>query len=129
MREPEGDGRAERFVRTLKGNLPRVRRVATVEGLRLALQASKETCDRTWTIGRHGYGTPAQVRSDQLDQVPVAARARIGVSQPETGTRSSRFWRIIADLPCLGSAARARSPHAAAMAASPHVRPGAIAAP
>jgi putative transposase len=73
VREPEGNGCAERFIRTLKENLLWVRRFATVEELRLALQAFKETYNRTWIIERHGYRTPAQVRSDQLDQVPMAA--------------------------------------------------------
>ena len=73
VREPEGNGCAERFIRTLKENLLWVRRFATVEELRLALQAFKETSDRAWIIERHGYRTPAQVRSDQLDQVPMAA--------------------------------------------------------
>ena len=50
-----------------------MRRFATVEELRLALQAFKETYNRTWIIERHGYRTPAQVRSDQLDQAPMAA--------------------------------------------------------
>jgi putative transposase len=73
VREPEGNGCAERFIRTLKENLLWVRRFTTVEELRLALQAFKETYNRTWIIERHGYRTPAQVRSDQLDQVPMAA--------------------------------------------------------
>ena len=73
VREPEGNGCAERFIRTLKENLLWVRRFATIEELRLALQAFKKTYNRTWIIERHGYRTPAQVRSDQLDQVPMAA--------------------------------------------------------
>jgi putative transposase len=73
VREPEGNGCAERFIRTLKENLLWVRRFATVEELRLALQAFKETYNRTWIIERHGYRTPAQVRADQLGQLPMAA--------------------------------------------------------
>ena len=73
VREPEGNGCAERFIRTLQENLLWVRRFETVEELRLALQAFKDTYNRTWIIERHGYRTPAQVRSDQLDQVPMAA--------------------------------------------------------
>ena len=42
MREPEGNGCAERFIRTLKGNLLRVRPFATVEEFRLALRAFAE---------------------------------------------------------------------------------------
>jgi putative transposase len=41
--------------------------------VRLALQRFRETYDRTWIIGRHGYRTPAQIRADQLDRMPMAA--------------------------------------------------------
>ena len=73
MREPEGNGCAERFIRTLKENLLWVRRLATVEELRLALQAFKETYDRSWIIERHGYKTPAQVRAEQIGPMAMAA--------------------------------------------------------
>jgi hypothetical protein len=46
---------------------------ATIEELRLALIAFKQTYNQSWIIERHGYRTPAQVRADQLDQVPMAA--------------------------------------------------------
>jgi putative transposase len=72
VREPEGDGRAERFVRTLKEDLSWVRRFETVEELRLALQRLRETYDRTWIVERHGCRTPAQGRAAQLEQ-PMAA--------------------------------------------------------
>jgi transposase InsO family protein len=73
VREPEGNGCAERFIRTLKENLLWVRRFATIEEPRLALLAFRETYNRTWIIERHGYRTPAQVRADQLNQLPMAA--------------------------------------------------------
>jgi putative transposase len=88
IREPEGpvscaditpwdraepDGCAERFIRTLKENLLWIRPFATVEELRLALQAFKETYNQSWLIERHGYRTPAQVRADQLTRMPMAA--------------------------------------------------------
>jgi putative transposase len=73
VREPEGNGCAERFIRTLKENLLWVRRFATVEELRLALQAFKETYNRIWIIERHGYQTPAQVRANQIGPMSVAA--------------------------------------------------------
>ena len=66
VREPEGNGCAERFIRVLKENLLWVRRFDTVEELRLALIAFKQTYNQTWIIERHGYRTPAQVRADQL---------------------------------------------------------------
>ena len=73
VREPEGNGCAERFIRTLKENLLWVRRFETVEELRLALQRFRETYNRSWIVERHGYKTPAQVRAAQLDLAPMAA--------------------------------------------------------
>ncbi len=73
VREPEGNGCAERFIRTLKENLLWVRPFATVEELRLALQAFKETYNQTWIIERHGYKTPAQVRAGQIAAMSMAA--------------------------------------------------------
>ena len=73
VREPEGDGCAERFIRTLKENLLWVRRFETVEELRLALQRFRETYNHGWIVERHGYKTPAQVRADQIGQLSMAA--------------------------------------------------------
>jgi putative transposase len=73
VREPEGNGCAERFIRVLKENLLWIRRFATIEELRLALQAFRHTYNQTWIIERHGYRTPAQVRADQLGRIPMAA--------------------------------------------------------
>ena len=72
VRQPEGNGCVERFIRTLKQNLLWLRRFETVEQLRLALQRFRETYNRTWIVERHGYKTPAQVRAAQLEQ-PMAA--------------------------------------------------------
>jgi putative transposase len=72
VREPEGNGCAERFIRTLKENLLWVRRFATVEDLRQALHAFKDTYNRTWIVERHGYRTPAQVRAEQLGLAQAA---------------------------------------------------------
>jgi putative transposase len=73
VREPEGNGCAERFIRTLKENLLWVRHFATVEELRLALQAFKETYNQSWIIERHGYQTPAQVQAAQIAAMSMAA--------------------------------------------------------
>ena len=73
VREPEGNGCAERFIRTLKENLLWVRRFETVEELRSALQQFRRTYNQGWIIERHGYKTPAQVRADQIGQLPMAA--------------------------------------------------------
>jgi transposase InsO family protein len=66
VREPQGNGCAERFIRTLKENLLWVRTFDTVDELRMALLEFKDTYNETWLIGRHGYKTPSQVRQEQL---------------------------------------------------------------
>ena len=73
VREPEGNGCAERFIRVLKENLLWVRRFDTVEELRLALIAFRQTYNQSWIIERHGYRTPAQVRADQIGLTLMAA--------------------------------------------------------
>jgi putative transposase len=73
VREPEGNGCAERFIRTLKENLLWVRRFNTVEELRLALIAFRQIYNQSWIIERHGYQTPAQVRADQISPMPMVA--------------------------------------------------------
>jgi transposase InsO family protein len=73
VREPQGNGIAERFVRILKENLLWVRHFDTVEELRKALPEFKETYNRQWIIGRHGYKTPSQVREEQTAPAECAA--------------------------------------------------------
>ena len=62
VREPEGNGVAERFIRTLKENLLWVQHFATVADLVEALRQFKRRYNEQWLIERHGYRTPAQVR-------------------------------------------------------------------
>ena len=64
MREPEGNGVAERFIRTLKENLLWVRSFDTIEELRLALLAFKRTYNAQWMLEKYHYRSPAQVRRD-----------------------------------------------------------------
>ena len=71
VREPEGNGVAERFIRTLKEQLLWVRTFETVEELRLALLEFKERYNRAWLCERHGHQTPTAVRA----QFAVAAAA------------------------------------------------------
>lgn len=73
VRQPQGNGIAERFVRTLKENLLWVGRFATVEDLRLALLNFKDSYNHKWMVGRHGYKTPAQVRDALNMPLPMAA--------------------------------------------------------
>jgi len=61
VREPEGNGCVERFIRTLKENLLWVRRFATIDELRQALHRFKDTYIYTWIVERHRYQTPAAI--------------------------------------------------------------------
>ena len=73
VRAPEGNGCAERFIRTLKENLLWVRSFDTVEELRVALLEFRETYNSTWLIERHGFRPPSAVRQDQLSTAALAA--------------------------------------------------------
>jgi putative transposase len=73
VRAPEGNGCAERFIRTLKENLLWVRTFRTVEELRLALIDFRQTYNESWLIERHGHRSPAQFRRDRMDTMPLAA--------------------------------------------------------
>ena len=73
VREPEGNGVAERFIRTLKENLLWVTTFRSIEELRVALVEFAERYNKTWLVARHGYKTPDQVRAEQLS----IARANI----------------------------------------------------
>ena len=71
VREPEGNGVAERFIRTLKENFLWVRHFETIEELRLALLEFKRTYNEQWMLQKYDYRSPAQVRRDlePLDEV------------------------------------------------------------
>jgi transposase InsO family protein len=73
VRAPEGNGCAERFIRTLKENLLWVRTFDTVEDLRRALLAFRQTYNATWLIERHGFRPPAAVRKQRLQPAALAA--------------------------------------------------------
>jgi transposase InsO family protein len=73
VREPEGNGVAERFIRTLKENLQWVHHFATVADLIEALQEFKRRYNEQWLIERHGYRSPAQVRRYLTAPIPAVA--------------------------------------------------------
>ena len=73
VREPQGNGIAERFVRVLKENLLWLQHFETVEDLRQALLEFKSEYNEKWIVGRHGYRTPSQVRQAQLNTLGAAA--------------------------------------------------------
>jgi putative transposase len=73
VRAPEGNGCAERFIRTLKENLLWVQTFDNVEHLRRALLEFRQTYNTTWLIGRHGFRPPSAIRAEQLSPAALAA--------------------------------------------------------
>ncbi len=62
VRAPEGNGCAERFIRTLKESLLWARTIDTVEELRRALLEFRDTYNATRPTERHGFRPPDAVR-------------------------------------------------------------------
>ena len=71
--EPECNGVAERFIRTLKEQLLWAETFDTIEELRLALIAFKHGYNAEWLVQKHGHITPAQARANLAQSVAVAA--------------------------------------------------------
>lgn len=67
IREPEGNGCAERFIRLLKENLLWIKTFATIEELRQALVEFKHVYNEQWILQRHHYKTPTQVRREKRE--------------------------------------------------------------
>ena len=66
VRQPEGNGCVERFIRTLKEQLLWVPTFQTVEELRQALAEFRERYNQRWIVQRHNYLTPQQARQQLL---------------------------------------------------------------
>jgi transposase InsO family protein len=64
VREPEGNGIAERFIRTLTENLFWIRSFATVAEPVDALREFKRGYNQQWLIERHGFRTPSHARAN-----------------------------------------------------------------
>ncbi len=62
VREPEGNGCAERFIRTLKEQILWVHSFDTIDELLRALHDFRERYNATWLIERHGHRSPAEQR-------------------------------------------------------------------
>jgi putative transposase len=74
VRQPEGNGVAERTIRTLKENLLWVRGFATLEALRQGLLHFAALYNARWLRERHGYKTPNQIRAEQRRLETAAGR-------------------------------------------------------
>lgn len=73
VREPEGNGCAERFIRTLKEQLLWLRRFDTLDALQDALSTFKDLYNQQWRIERHGFRSPADQRRLLLSSLSEAA--------------------------------------------------------
>ena len=73
VREPEGNGVAERFIKTLKEQVLWVERFATVAELLEALHAFKDRYNRTWLVQKHRHLTPTAARAALSSDTEVAA--------------------------------------------------------
>jgi transposase InsO family protein len=62
VREPEGNGCAERFIRTLKEQLLWLHCFDTIDDLQAALQEFRRRYNSSWLLQRHGYLSPAAAR-------------------------------------------------------------------
>lgn len=65
VRQPEGNGVAERVIKTLKEQLLWIRYFPTVEALRKALAEFAALYNASWLRERHGHKTPNQIRAEQ----------------------------------------------------------------
>lgn len=65
VRQPEGNGVAERAIRTLKEQLLWIRYFSSVEDLRKALAEFAALYNASWLRERHGHKTTAQIRAEQ----------------------------------------------------------------
>jgi len=72
VRTPEGNGVAERFMRTLKEQLLWVKSFRTAEETRVALAAFRDRYNESWLVARHGYLSPSEVRRQHLRKTLVA---------------------------------------------------------
>ena len=64
VRAPEGNGCAERFIRTLKEQLLWLRFFPTVAELNAALADFRVRFNQRWRLERHGYRSPAEMRAN-----------------------------------------------------------------
>ena len=84
VRAPEGNGCAERFIRTLKENLLWVRTFETIEELRQALLEFRDAYNAAWLIERHGFISPIEFREKRL-RVRASRMFRYQVQGPVGG--------------------------------------------
>lgn len=89
VRSPEGNGCAERFIRTLKENLLWVRTFKTVEELRQALLAFREIYNSTWLIEGTDSSARLNIGSGSFNRSLRQRRLQSGVPKTAGGTAAT----------------------------------------
>jgi transposase InsO family protein len=72
VRSPEGNGRAERFIRPLKEQLLWGQTFSTVEELRRALLEGALRYNEHWLQERHNFLSPSQARREHMKSKQAA---------------------------------------------------------
>ena len=69
----EGNGCAERLIRTLKVNLLWLKKYSCIKELQRARQRFKDEYNEKWLIERHRHRSPIQFTRDAMDEIPIVA--------------------------------------------------------
>jgi putative transposase len=73
VRQPEGNGCSERFIRTLKEQLLWIETFDTLAELQAALDAFRQRYNNGWLVEKHGFKTPAAARAALASGIGEAA--------------------------------------------------------
>ena len=102
VRQPEINGVAERFIRTLKEQIVFGHIYHDIEEVRAAVRAYFERYNQHWLLEKNGYRSPAQTRRDRMASTTTTQGGRITLScvrktgcgtWPTTACPSSRLGR------------------------------------
>ncbi len=90
--EPQGNGVAERFIRTLKEQCLWARLCDDVDDLRQAVATFTETYNNQWLIERLGHRTPREAFNEATARVPRDSQR---ICPTNRGRKSSQQGRIV----------------------------------
>ena len=75
VREPETNGVAERFIRTLKEQIVFGRIYQDIEEVRAAVRTYFDRDNQHWLLEKNGYRSPAQTRRDWMASTTTTQEA------------------------------------------------------
>ena len=75
VRQPETNGVAERFIRTLKEQVVFGRIYQDIEEVRTAVRTYVERYNQHWLLEKNGYRSPAQTRRDRMASTTTTQEA------------------------------------------------------